>query len=393
MYQQKILFGAPGTGKSYKVHHEIAGSLDVSEENKFQTIFHPETRYGDFVGKLLPYNENGNITYRYFKGPFLKALAKAYKNLLDEVEKPNVLLIIDEINRGNSAAIFGNIFQLLDRDANGWSSYTIEISELEWEEFIKEIGFKKVEIKEENNIKITWKYKKNNGEEINLDRFIQEIQEINDKIKSTNDNSQQSQDNNKNEESENDNQNNSNTTEEFKINSWKLPPNFSIVATMNTSDESIYYMDSAFKRRWDWEYVPVDGKVNIYQGSLSDKNEWNKLRKAINEFIRENAKYVRRIEDKLIGEYFIKEPYKCEKLKNKLLFYLWDSVFSRDKKPLEDLLNENKKEEDKIKLTTFGDFANHLCEFIENVTKQYGDGKNIISNCCNKNPSDNNQQN
>ena len=381
MYQQKILFGAPGTGKSYKVHHEIAGSLDVSEENKFQTIFHPETRYGDFVGKLLPYNENGNITYRYFKGPFLKALAKAYKNLLDEVEKPNVLLIIDEINRGNSAAIFGNIFQLLDRDANGWSSYTIEISELEWEEFIKEIGFKKVEIKEENNIKITWKYKKNNDEEINLDSFIEKInKKIIEKIKN-------------NKESENNNQNNFDTTEKFKINSWKLPPNFSIVATMNTSDESIYYMDSAFKRRWDWEYVPVDGKVNIYQGSLSDKNEWNKLRKAINEFIRENAKYVRRIEDKLIGEYFIKEPYKCEKLKNKLLFYLWDSVFSRDKKPLEDLLNENQKEEDKIKLITFGDFANHLCEFIKNVTKQYGDENEEYQCLCSKINQSNQQNN
>jgi len=346
VYEQKILFGSPGTGKSHKVHNEIAKNLNVSEENKFQTIFHPETRYGDFVGKLLPYNENGNITYRYFKGPFLKALAKAYKNILDEVEKPNVLLIIDEINRGNSAAIFGNIFQLLDRDNNGWSSYTIEISELEWEEFIKEIGFKKVEIKEDGQIKIEWKYK-NDEKEISLNQFI-EI--INNKI------SPQNQE-----------KNNSYMTEKFKTNTWKLPQNFSIVATMNTADESIYYMDSAFKRRWDWEYVPVDGEVNNYSGNLEEKN-WNNLRNAVNEFIKSNAKYVRRIEDKLIGKYFIKEPYECEKLKNKLLFYLWDSVFSKDKTPLEDLLNENKKE--KIKLTTFGEFANNLCEFIKKIMKK-----------------------
>jgi len=345
VYQQKILFGAPGTGKSFRVHNKIAKTdlKIIDDKNKFQTIFHPETRYGDFVGKLLPYNENGNITYRYFKGPFLKALAKAYKNILDKEKNPNVLLIIDEINRGNSAAIFGNIFQLLDRDINGWSSYTIEMSELEWEEFMKEIGFKKIEIKEDNNTKIDWKYKN-----ISLSDFIVKI----------NNNIQNQH------------------TEKFKINSWKLPPNFSIVATMNTADESIYYMDSAFKRRWDWEYVPVDGEVNIYQGSLSDKNEWNKLRKAINEFIKENAKYVRRIEDKLIGEYFIKEPYTCEKLKNKLLFYLWDSVFSRDKTPLEELLDPD--------LLTFGDFANNLCKFIENVTKQYGDENEEYQCPCSK---------
>jgi len=237
---QKIVFGPPGVGKSYYIRDTIKKNLN--DENVFSTIFHPEYRYGDFVGKLLPYNENGNITYRYFRGPFLKALAKAYKNILDNEENPNVFLIIDEINRGNSAAIFGNIFQLLDRNKDGWSVYSIMISDLEWEEFLKEIGFEEVIQKHEK------KFTYNNN--IDVNKFVKIIKEI--MNQDNEDNSQQFEENEE-------------KIDPFKKGYLKLPPNFHIVATMNTSDESIYYMDSAFKRRWDWEYLDINGEgfINI----------------------------------------------------------------------------------------------------------------------------------
>jgi len=129
-YVQKILFGSPGTGKSYRIadgEDSIANELGINnkEENIFRTVFHPEYKYGDFMGKLLPHtNESGFITYKFYSGIFLKALAKAYKNILDGGNS-SVLLVIDEINRGNSAAIFGTVFQLLDRDDDGWSSYNV----------------------------------------------------------------------------------------------------------------------------------------------------------------------------------------------------------------------------------------------------------------------------
>ena len=132
---QKILFGSPGTGKSYKIDHEIIpnqlGIID-SPENVIKAVFHPEYTYGDFIGKLMPMTRSGKVEYNFYEGHFLRALVQAYKNILKVHDKSgnqiegskieNAVLIIDEINRGNSAAIFGSIFQLLDRDDSGWSS-------------------------------------------------------------------------------------------------------------------------------------------------------------------------------------------------------------------------------------------------------------------------------
>ena len=328
---QKIFFGSPGTGKSYKVSNEIVKNLGITnDENIIHTIFHPEYKYGDFMGKLLPHTENGNITYKYYTGAFMKALAKAYKNILDNIlakkdnpeykDNPNnVVLIIDEINRGNSSAIFGSVFQLLDRDDNGWSSYAINISDLEFEALLDEIGFVKKEIIVNNIKNIDYKYK-----DLNLNDI--ECCLKNKKI--------------------------------------KIPSNLFIVATMNTSDESIFYMDSAFKRRWDWEYVPVDGNIDKFDGKMDEK-QWEEFRKNLNEFIKNNSNYIRKVEDKLIGKYFIKKPITYEKLQNKLLFFLWDSVFQRDKSPLEKLLGDGD-----TKLLTFGDFANKLDKFVQKILKE-----------------------
>lgn len=343
---QKIFFGSPGTGKSYKVSNEIVKNLD--DENIIHTIFHPEYKYGDFMGKLLPHTENGNITYKYYTGAFMKALAKAYQNILDNIlakkdnpehnDNPNnVFLIIDEINRGNSSAIFGSVFQLLDRDDNGCSSYAINISDLEFEALLDEIGFVKEETIVNNIKKIDYKY-----EELNLNDI-----ECSNDIKCSNDT-----------ECSND------IKCCLKNKKIKIPSNLFIVATMNTSDESIFYMDSAFKRRWDWEYVPVDGNIAKFGGEMDEK-QWEKFRKNLNEFIKNNSNYIRKVEDKLIGKYFIKKPITYEKLQNKLLFFLWDSVFQRDKSPLEKLLGDGD-----TKLLTFGDFANKLDKFVQKILKE-----------------------
>ena len=113
---QKILFGSPGTGKSYRIDREIV-PIDLgitSPENVIKTVFHPEYTYGDFIGKLMPLTtSDSKVEYKFYEGHFLKAIAQAYKNILSSQEGEeikNVALVIDEINRGNSSAIFGTVF-------------------------------------------------------------------------------------------------------------------------------------------------------------------------------------------------------------------------------------------------------------------------------------------
>ncbi len=120
---QKIIFGSPGTGKSYRIDHTIIPNQlgidkDKNPENIVKTVFHPEYTYGDFMGKLVPMTKAGKVEYHFYEGHFLKAIAQAYKNILSAKEGENtrnVVLVIDEINRGNSSAIFGTTFQLLDQ--------------------------------------------------------------------------------------------------------------------------------------------------------------------------------------------------------------------------------------------------------------------------------------
>jgi 5-methylcytosine-specific restriction endonuclease McrBC GTP-binding regulatory subunit McrB len=154
-----------------------------------------------------------------------------------------------------------------------------------------------------------------------------------------------------------------------------IPSNLSILATINTSDEFIYYLDSAFKRRWDWEYVDVPGSE--YSGDVPDKIkaakvvvgdtevDWSDFVIKLNEFIKSNHQAIRRIEDKQIGWWFLK-PENNEiseaSIKNKLMFYLWDSVFSKDRRPLESLLSDPGGE--KIKLITYSQFVALAEEFV-----------------------------
>lgn len=317
---QKILFGSPGTGKSYRIDREIVPKdLEItSPENVIKTVFHPEYTYGDFIGKLMPLTtSDSKVEYKFYEGHFLKALAQGYKNILSSQEGEeikNVALVIDEINRGNSSAIFGTVFQLLDRGENGWSDYGINVSDLEFQRPINLIGFTRVG--EENKIP-TYAYGTEGGRK--LEGYKEILSKIHIKVESS----------------------------KVVGSSLRIPPNLSILATMNTSDNSIYFMDSAFKRRWDWEFVNWDDTkppVATYgTGGNLEEDEWKKLIKKLNSFIKSHHTSIRGIEDKQIGYYFIKQPVTAEQIQNKLMFFLWDSVFNRDKKPLVDLLKVTRK--------------------------------------------------
>ncbi|MDB9312313.1 AAA family ATPase [Spirulina sp. CS-785/01] len=380
---QKILFGSPGTGKSHRLMYKIIPQkLGITDDyNIVPTIFHPEYTYGDFMGKLMPFtDEEEKVSYKYYPGHFLKALGKAYENIIssqldyedkkkntlskykkeiDEtrqdkfttiqkqeleqrynlINKPkpeNVVLVIDELNRGNSAAIFGSVFQLLDRDNTGWSEYTILLSDLEKQSLLKQIGLTTYPRKDTKK----YEYKGKNIEQTEYNKYLNFISDY--------------------DESENNNKIN---LEQGKI---KIPPNFSILATMNTSDNSIYFMDSAFKRRWDWEFVNIqddnqrnvvsDRKIRLYNiddVTYEDTYEWNNFVDNLNKFILSNYKTVRKIEDKQIGYFFINEEIITEEhIKNKLMFFIWDSVFRNNRKPLIELLQVDERD-----LVTFGQFT------------------------------------
>lgn len=343
-YIQKILFGSPGTGKSHQIDKDIIPNelnIDVEKTpaNIIKTVFHPEYTYGDFVGKLMPITRSNNVQYHFYEGHFLKALGQAYKNIIDVHDKrgnriegkgiENVALVIDEINRGNSAAIFGTTFQLLDRNPDGWSSYCVSVNQIVFIKILELIG----DGEDETSI-----YDKN-GEIIK-----KQLEYLQRKL---------------------------NFLQFDLINQTiKIPPNLSIIASMNTSDSSIYYMDSAFKRRWEWEFIDIDSTTVSEKGvAFRNREEWKAFVGKLNTFIKSNHKYIRGIEDKQVGHYFITDDeIKKSSVQNKLMFFLWDSVFNRDKKPLINLLfGENSKHHDE--LITFGDFAKQVDNFIEKINR------------------------
>jgi hypothetical protein len=279
IWMQRILFGPPGCGKSYRVRLEAKSELGIEAKNSrrfIETTFHPEYSYGDFTAKLLPHSSSRaqkysvagspldgaeiyehspapKIEYRIHVGPFIKALAVAYA-----CEDP-VLLAIDEINRGNCAHIFGDVFQLLDRGADGWSEYGVDMSDLF-----------QLALQQE------------------LRQFGKAMADLPDRLKV------------KDEHSE---------TVQFKL---KLPPNLSILATMNTSDESVYYMDTAFKRRWDFLYMPWESDADkpgytehaaaLIEGTT---HTWRDLLAKLNAYIADNF-VGRNVDDKQVGIWFLK---------------------------------------------------------------------------------------
>lgn len=275
--RQIIYYGAPGTGKS----HKIKVMLDsVPCENIFRTTFHPDSDYSTFVGTYKPtmkkhYRYDGKIKAKYYEDDDL-AGAKKDETIIDKVieydfvpqafikaymrayqTEENVYLVIEEINRGNCAQIFGDLFQLLDRDENGVSEYKIK-ADADIANYLEEkLGKDSAGIKD--------------GE-------------------------------------------------------LCLPSNLYIYATMNTSDQSLFPIDSAFKRRWDWEYEPIKYKNTDWAIEIgANRYKWTSFQHIVNNKIFETTSS----EDKMLGDYFVK-PYNgviSEKLfLNKVLFYLWNDI-------------------------------------------------------------------
>lgn len=298
---QQIYYGAPGTGKSYEID-KITKVYDT-----IRTTFHPDSDYSTFVGAYKPtmtkvelrdmsghlVKEEGTtrvvkedrITYKFVKQAFLKAYLSAWKKYAegDESGIAPQFLVIEEINRGNCAQIFGDLFQLLDRQDNGFSSYPIEAdADLQME--IAEA------FKAEKDYMLT--------KELNLQGVVKDyVGNLAEDIKSG------------------------------KI--LLLPSNFYIWATMNTSDQSLFPIDSAFKRRWDWHYVKIADAKKDYKIKCGDEVcDWWIFVQAVNEKIAEETSS----DDKKLGYFFCKpqnegESIGVERFVSKVLFYLWNDVF------------------------------------------------------------------
>lgn len=285
--KNRIVYGAPGTGKSHYL--KIESEQLFNKDNIFRVTFHKQYSYNQFVGSYKPtpiyykpnvsngtwYDTNGKlrnelmcpyIDYSIVEGPFLRILIKSLKN-----PNENYLLIIEEINRANISSVFGDVFQLLDRTDTGESEYGIYFNKDIMNYLIKE-------------------------------NVIQEGQTV------------------------------------------KIPKNLFIWSTMNSTDQGVERMDTAFKRRWSFEYISIDAKEDKIQGRKINlpflKNigegwseavpvnermiEWNSFRKLINRKLSINNIS----EDKLIGPFFMSEYELLDEnnIKNKLLLYLRDDV-------------------------------------------------------------------
>ena len=276
---QKIFYGAPGTGKSHRIKEQLK-EMNVPKENVFRTTFHPDSDYSTFVGAYKPtmkkqYRYDGKVKAKYYEDDdlagarkddviidkviqydfvpqvFIKAYTRAYQT--DE----NVYLIIEEINRGNCAQIFGDLFQLLDRDKNGVSEYTIKA-------------------------------------DADVRTYLEDVLGVD--------------------------------SDGIKDGELSFPSNLYIYATMNTSDQSLFPIDSAFKRRWDWEYEPIKYKNNDWAIDIDGiKYQWTSFQKEVN-----NKIYgATNSEDKMLGDFFVNPSdgiISKELLLNKVLFYLWNDV-------------------------------------------------------------------
>ena len=260
---QVMFYGAPGTGKSYSISSLIRHSYPSYNEYDdnpyvFRTTIYRDYSYFDFVGNIMPVTKDGKISYEFVPGIFTTALFAALRNQDSGID---VYLILEEMSRGDIASIFGDIFQLLDRDDTGKSMYGI------------------------NN------------------KSIYEYLILNGVLKAG-----------------------------YKI---IIPSNLHIIGTVNTSDQNVNVIDTAFKRRFDFEYVGVEpiksnnGYVNNFSINFTSDNqyEWVKLYQAINHVIINDLGLA---EDKQLGPFFLKDKGKDnlnrEQVANKLLHYLWQDV-------------------------------------------------------------------
>lgn len=339
---QTIVFGNPGVGKSHCIE-KLIDELGIAEDHVVRCVFHPEYSYSDFSTRLTPISPGSKVEYHYEIGHFYEALLLAYAELIRNEKEPGfVLLKIDELNRGNCSSIFGSFFQLLDRNSKRESEYSISISLMEhfvlakrMEDFLKLDEGHIIQL----NDRDIWVGPKNADSKNPLKGKLKQID-----IGS------------------------SNMAAKCLVSGRiKLPTNLLICATINPEDESIFTIDNAFRRRWDWVFMKLDSFDDdiknrdfeiIVEGEDSKKyivaDNWMILISSINHFIEKHSESVRSIEGKLLGPFFIniksKQPVTFDGTKyiqlsrrdvQKLLFHLWDSVFSRDKTPLHEASSGN----------------------------------------------------
>ena len=299
---QIIYYGVPGCGKSYEVNKVINDELDKygvtdKEYHKVRCVFHPEYCNADFVGQIYPYvkPDNGGVEYRFKPGPFAEIVRRAYRNPAEPF-----FLIVEEINRGNAAAIFGEMFQLLDRirPEDGPEELSGNIYNTGWSSY----GVTNIDVNAYVRQKST-----DNPEKIEYDDSVP----YGDKIKFIN-----------------------NTA-------VRLPPNLSIYATMNTNDQNVFTMDNAFQRRFKSKMIRniLDENSAQYKTEIDDTGVcWGNFREWINEKILLPQTAVLKADDKCLGGWFITgekingvDKIKKEDFAEKVLKYLWDDVFKRNK--------------------------------------------------------------
>lgn len=291
---QKIIYGAPGTGKSYSLNQQVE---EYFGNNKKRVTFYDGYTYGQFVGMYKPTLIEGNdIGYSYVPGPFMQQLVQSLKN-----SEENFCLVIEEINRAKADKVFGNIFQLLDRDNSGKSRYPVSISE-------EQLKFLEIELKDREDI-----------------------------------------------------------LEEIKEKGLYIPNNLYIWATMNSADEGVQPLDTAFKRRWKFEYISLNKNekefekqrenIKLIVGQNKIYNlEWNTFRKTINNKLQE----YNITEDRLISPFFIspndftilvsEDTYALDKniFVEKVLMYIFDDLLRHYPKIRNEIFKDNMKTFSKI---------------------------------------------
>ncbi len=310
---QQIYYGAPGTGKSFEINRL------TKDKEVIRTTFHPDSDYSTFVGAYKPTSieipvrdvtgkvivENGKqvtenrIVYEFVEQAFLQAYTNAWKAYAETPageKAKEQYLVIEEINRGNCAQIFGDLFQLLDRNRYGFSDYPITADKDMKKQLAK--AFKDLSIADADRINSIY------------DKDIVSLVLNGDVL--------------------------------------LLPDNLYIWATMNTSDQSLFPIDSAFKRRWDWKYMPIcEGKENgmplgwIIKTKTNSYDWWQFVEK-INAEIGEQTKS----EDKKLGYFFCKADngeIPAETFVSKVVFYLWNDVF-KDQAFASDIFQDGEEE-------------------------------------------------
>lgn len=251
-----LLYGVPGVGKSYEIRQRYCDDPD----RMVRVVFHPDYTYSDFVGQILPTLEGEKLKYAFAPGPFTDVLRKAW-------ERPDkeIYLAIEEINRGNAPAIFGELFQLLDRKSEEGGYPPQEYGESEY-------GIVNYDI----------------AEEVYGDK-------------------------------------------EHEV---RLPSNLWILATMNTADQNVFPLDTAFQRRWSMRHIRNDvmGADHAHEKIQGSEIEWGAFAMTVNDLVIDMGRDMAGSEDKRLGAYFVRRSQlDADRFPEKVLKYLWDDAFRMDR--------------------------------------------------------------